>query len=105
MRQAARTDENHMVIVRALQAYGCTTQSLAAVGLGCPDLLVGYKGANVLLEIKNPEVKPSERRLTPDQKGWHERWTGQKAIVETIDEALDAVLRAVGEVLAHRSVV
>jgi hypothetical protein len=90
-RKAARVDENQGEIVRALQAYGCTTQSLASVGLGCPDQLIGYRGVNILMEIKNPEQDPNKRKLTPDQRGWHERWRGQKAVVETIDEALDVV--------------
>ena len=44
MRRAARTDSNHEEIVKALRAVGATVQSLAGVGHGVPDLLVGYQG-------------------------------------------------------------
>ncbi|WP_193748243.1 hypothetical protein [Leisingera sp. ANG-M1] len=28
--------------------------------------------------------------LTPDQQEWHAAWRGQKAVVETVAQALDA---------------
>ena len=49
MRRAARTDENHTAIVQALLDAGCSVQSLAAVGCGCPDLLWGLAGVNGLI--------------------------------------------------------
>lgn len=86
-----RTDYNQPKIVEALRAVGATVQTLHAVGRGCPDLAVGYQGVNYLLEIKNPQQKPSDRRLTPDETEWHANWRGQKAIVETVDEALQVI--------------
>jgi hypothetical protein len=61
---------------------------LHSVGDGCPDLLVGFKGANFLLEIKDGLKSPSKRRLTPDQQNWHELWVGQVAIVTNCAEAI-----------------
>ena len=91
MRYAARIDENQPEIVKALYQAGCDVQTLAAVGCGCPDLLVSIGGKNYLLEVKNPEKPPSARKLTPDQVEWHRKWRGQVDIVHTIDEALKAV--------------
>lgn len=88
---AKRADQNQPVIVQALRAVGASVQLLHAVGKGCPDVLVGFRGANYLLEIKNPAQKPSARCLTPDEKQWHLTWLGQKAVVETPDEALAAI--------------
>jgi hypothetical protein len=64
MRRAARVDHNHAEIVRALRDVGATVESLAAIGSGCPDALVGFRGVNVLLEIKNPNVPKSDQQLT-----------------------------------------
>lgn len=91
MRRAARTDDNQAEIVRGLRAIGATVQSLAAVGAGVPDLLVGWQGANVLLELKDAAKVPSKRKLTPDQVAWHQAWRGQVATVETLKDALAAL--------------
>jgi Holliday junction resolvase len=52
VRRAARTDANQDGIVAALRGAGASVQSLAATGKGCPDLLVGWRGANLLMECK-----------------------------------------------------
>lgn len=44
MRRRAHTDRNQPAIVAALRGIGATVQPLHAVGQGCPDLLVGYRG-------------------------------------------------------------
>ena len=94
MRRAARSDANHGAIVQALLELGCTVQSLAAVGGGVPDLLIGWRGMCLLFEVKDGGKPPSERKLTPDQVRWHRDWRGQVAVVETVDDAIQAVLRA-----------
>jgi len=66
-------------------------QSLAAVGKGCPDLLVGRAGRCFLLEVKDGSKPPSARQLTPDQQAWHRSWAGHAAVVETSEAALLAV--------------
>jgi Holliday junction resolvase len=58
-------------IVTALRAAGATVQSLAGVGKGTPDLLVGYKGQTLLMEVKDGNKSPSARLLTEDQLKWH----------------------------------
>jgi len=92
MRRAARVDANQAAIVEALRAAGYSVQSLAAVGEGVPDLLVGACGVNVLLEVKDGSKPPSERKLTPDQERWHTAWRGRVSVVKTPEEALLAVL-------------
>lgn len=87
MRLRARVDTPQREIVAALRQYGCSVQHLHQVGRGCPDLLVGFRGANYLLEVK-PPGSPSRRRLTPDEAPWHSAWRGQVAVVQTIEEAL-----------------
>lgn len=89
MRRAAKTDANQPAIVSAMRKAGATVQSLAAVGDGVPDLLVGHKGKTALVEVKDGSKPPSARQLTPDQKKWHAEWQGGTlAIVSDIDSAL-----------------
>lgn len=91
MRRAARVDNTQADIVKALRMAAMTVQPLHTIGKGVPDLLVGWRGRNVLLELKTGNA-----RLTADETGWHEKWAGQVATVSTPDDAVDAVLRACG---------
>ena len=91
-RYARRVDDNHAAIVKALRAVGCAVQSLAAVGSGCPDLVVGRHGMTFLLEVKDGAKPPSARKLTPDEAEWHRAWCGVPVVtVSSIQEALIAV--------------
>lgn len=101
VRRAAKTDANQAEIVKALRAAGATVQSLAAVGQGVPDLLVGIRGQTLLMEVKDGKKPPSERRLTPDQMEWHGAWRGGPlAVVDGVDAAL-RVLGVVRVEVAH----
>ena len=87
--RAARIDANHEQVVSALRAAGASVQSLAGVGKGVPDLLVGFQGKTLLIEIKDGRKTPSERRLSDDQVRWHGAWRGGPlAIVDGVDAAL-----------------
>lgn len=89
MRRAARTDATHTEIVEALRKAGATVHSLAAVGKGMPDLLVGVRGITLLVECKDGSKPPSARRLTPDQQDFMRTWTGGPvAVVDGVDAAL-----------------
>lgn len=91
MRRIARIDANQQPIVVTLRAIGCSVQSLASVGDGCPDLLVGLNGRNFLLEIKNDALSPCEQQLTPAEMAWHAAWKGRVRVVHNVNEALLAV--------------
>lgn len=87
--RAARIDANHEQVVSALRAAGASVQSLAGVGKGVPDLLVGFQGKTLLMEVKDGKKTPSERRLTEDQIKWHGAWRGGPlAVVDGVDAAL-----------------
>lgn len=92
MRRAARTDDNHADVVAALRAAGACVQSLAAIGKGCPDLLVwsAAKGY-VLLEVKDGDKFPSHRKLTADQTKWLREWRGPVLVVTSSQAALRAI--------------
>lgn len=91
-----RVDENQAEIHARLREMGCSVQPISAVGDGCPDSLIGYRGFNFVLEIKNPKMKPSKRRLNEKQKKWHEGWKGQVAKVETLNDIIE-ILKQNGE--------
>lgn len=91
MRRAARVDANQAEIVAALRRAGCSVQSLAAVGNGVPDLLVGSRGLNWLLECKDGDKPPSKRRLTADEMEWRDAWCGSVVTVYGPQDALEAI--------------
>lgn len=87
--RATRIDANHEQVVSALRAAGASVQSLAGVGKGVPDLLVGFQGKTLLMEVKDGKKTASERRLTEDQVRWHGAWRGGPlAVVDGVDAAL-----------------
>lgn len=99
MRRAAKVDSNHRVIVAAFRALGCSVQSLAAVGKGVPDLLVGLLGVNHLVE-----VKATEGKQTKHQVRWCAQWRTPTHMVRNIDDARRLVsawrINATGRMLA-----
>lgn len=93
MRRAARTDANQREIVLALRRIGASVAVASKMGGGFPDLVVGYRGRNWLLELKRDDVSPSRSTLTPDQVEWNASWLGQWAVVRNVDEAIEVVTR------------
>lgn len=91
MRKHGKVDANHELIVKTLRKAGATVKSLASLGDGAPDLLIGFRGSNFIAEIKDPSQPPSKRRLTTDEKAFHLSWQGQVTIVETPEEALGLI--------------
>jgi Holliday junction resolvase len=85
----ARIDTNHKEIVKALRDAGATVVSLAAMKHGCPDLLVGYNGETVLMEIK----RDAKAKFTPDQLDFLSKWKG--GAISRVD-SVDAAIRALG---------
>jgi hypothetical protein len=78
--------------VDALRKIGASVQPLHTIGQGCPDLAIGWRGQNLLWEIKDGLLVPSARKLTADEQKWHESWHGQVAVIESLDQALDLLL-------------
>lgn len=92
MRRRARIDDNQTEIASAVEAMGASVQFLASVGRGCPDLLVGYCGHNLLWEVKNPLQSPAHQKLTKDQATWHHHWRGSVSVVHSAPEAVRILL-------------
>lgn len=91
MKRFPRLDANQKDIVAALRACGASVQSLAAIGGGCPDLLVSYRDRTRVLECKNGDKPPSAQKLTDDQVEWHRTWNDDVLIVRSPIEAVEAL--------------
>ena len=96
--KAPRRDVSEKGIVLALTALGCSVQPLS--GKGVPDLLVGIRGMNILLECKapsGPKGGTSGRNLTPDQETWFASWHGASPVVcRDARSAVAAVMKLAG---------
>lgn len=84
--RAYRVDKNQRNIVDGLRAIGCSVQHLHKVGQGCPDILVGHNGKNVLIEIKHGDGKHTAQQVV-----WHASWRGQVATVNSLEKAIEVV--------------
>ena len=88
MRLRGKVDANQPAIVKALRAVGASVTSLADLGDGCPDLLVGFRGRTVLMELK----ASLQDTLTTQEIDWHCRWRGSAlCVVRSVEEAIGAV--------------
>jgi len=88
-----RTDSNHAEIIKALRNIpNLSVFSTHEVGKGFPDIVIGYKGINYLIEIKDGNKPPSARKLTPDEVKFHQEWSGQISIIKNLDELLQIIL-------------
>jgi len=94
MRVRARKDANHTQIVKEFRDAGASVLDTAQLGKGAPDILIGYQGHNVAIEIKDGSKPPSKRLLTTDEAQFHDDWQGWIEIVYTIDD----VTRIIGEI-------
>lgn len=86
MRRAAKRDDNEKEIVVALRKAGAY---VSFIDEPC-DLIVGYQGKTILLEVKDGNKPPSARKLTHNEQKFHDEWTGGELYVVTcVDDALD----------------
>jgi hypothetical protein len=89
---AGRTDANQARIVAALRKLGASVAITSQVGNGLPDLIVGYQGRTVLLEVKDGDKPPSGQKLTDAEAYFLANWRGGPAVVVKDEaEAMAAV--------------
>jgi hypothetical protein len=84
---AKRRDANEPTIVGALEAIGASVHRLDSP----VDLLVGWRGENYLVEVKDGHKTPSQRPLTDDEKFFIATWRGTALVVRCTAEALCAI--------------
>ena len=89
MRYANRIDANQNKIVDAMRKAGAVVRIISQ-GDGIPDLLVGYKGYTILMEVKDGDKVPSARKLTKAEQKFFNDWQGGLLmIVNSPEEALE----------------
>jgi hypothetical protein len=81
-----RVDANQSEIANALRRAGATVHDTHEVGRGFPDLVVGFRGINYLIEVKVPGEK-----LNPVESDWHVFWRGRSSVVSTVGGALAVI--------------
>ena len=79
-----KVDKNQKEIVAGLRQVGASVKTLHWVGRGVPDLLVGFRGVNYLIEVKQPG-----KGFTKAEAEFFNTWRGSCAVVESLDEALE----------------
>jgi hypothetical protein len=89
MRRANRIDDNQNDIVAALRKAGATVRVISQ-GEGIPDLLVGFRGETILLEVKDGNKPPSARTLTLAEKKFFDEWEGGLCmVVKSVEDAIE----------------
>lgn len=91
MNRARKVDTNQKHLVNQLRKLGMSVAVTSSLGDGFPDLAIGWQGKTHLLEVKNPNLPPSRRKLTPDEQTFFSTWKGSVHKVETIDDILKTV--------------
>lgn len=76
MHYAAKVDESQKKLVPFLRAHGASFQSMAPLGKGAPDGLIGFLGVTDLAEFKTGTGKVSANQIT-----WHREWRGSPVVV------------------------
>jgi Holliday junction resolvase len=93
MRYANRIDANQNAIVEALRKAGAVVRIISQ-GDGIPDLLVGYKGYTILMEVKDGDKVPSARKLTEAEQKFFDDWRGgMLVVVNSVEECLETLKR------------
>lgn len=93
-RYARRKDGNHSTIAKRFEALGCTVFDTSAIGLaGFPDLVVGFRQVNHLVEVKNPETRYGRAGLNEAQSAFNRHWNGAGMWTVTSEDEATAIVQ------------
>ena len=81
-----KVDSNQAQIIADLKKNGVSVLNLSRVGGGCPDILVGWQGKNILIEIKT-----AKGNLNDLQIEFFEQWKGPKFVCKSINEIIEII--------------
>ncbi len=91
MKLRGKVDANQSEIVQALRAVGASVAITSSLGNGFPDLVVGFRQRNYLLEVKDGNKPPSKRLLTEEEQRFFKTWSGSAYKVESVTDALTVI--------------
>lgn len=89
MRRASKVDDNQPQIVEAFRKLGWSVLHLHQIGAGCPDLLCGKFGMNLLCEVKDSRKPPSARRMTPQEEEFFNTWKGRVVLITSVEDVIE----------------
>jgi hypothetical protein len=78
-----RKDANHPTLREGWRRLGGSWLDLVPETGGEPDALIGWRGQDRLIEIKNPLARKSKQRPRANQREWHRSWRGRPVAVVT----------------------
>lgn len=81
-----KVDSNQAQIIADLKKIGVSVLNLSRVGGGCPDILVGWQGKNILIEIKT-----AKGNLNDSQIEFFEQCKGLKFVCKSINEIIEII--------------
>ncbi len=101
MRRKGKVDANQSRVVEHLRKAGLSVFITSGVGNGFPDLVVSGNNwiywcenkkrigsKTILVELKDGSKPPSARKLTPDEKKFHDSWKGEIILALTAEDVL-----------------
>jgi len=86
MRLRGRIDKSQNEIVKALRGVGAKVAITSNLGNGYADLVVGFRGVMMWMEIKS-----KGGRLTQDEIDFSNEWTPYTVVVYSVEDALRAI--------------
>lgn len=92
-RRAAKIDYNQPALVELIRAMGVSVAITSAAHDGFTDLVIGFGGVTVLVEVKDGNKEPARRKLTPQQATFHGSFKGAITVIENEQQAVELVNR------------
>lgn len=88
MRKFGKIDSNQKAIIQRLREIpSLSVVSIASVGNGIPDIIIGYKNFNYLIELKSS----STSKLTEQEIKFVKGWNGNVAVCYNLDQVLQVI--------------
>ena len=91
-----RIDANQNEVVKALREVGCSVLIISDLG-NSADLIVGIRGFNFIIEVKDGRKPKSQRKLTKAEQKFHNEWRGQVGIVYSPTDAIDFIFERLND--------
>ena len=92
MSRAKRADANQAALVKFIRVLGASFQHTFQIP-NALDGIVGYRGVDCRVELKDPSQPPSKRRLTPGEQQVFDEWRGRKPVIIETEADVVALLK------------
>ena len=99
IRTRSKTDANHKEISIAFERLGWSVLDIHQIP-NSADILIGKWMHCIVIEIKDGSKPPSNRKLTPGEIKFKDRWRGDYRIVTCLQDVLDIDKEYKNKVLA-----